>query len=211
MKEEKISVLLVEDDDMAARHLASIVENSGRYHLADVIECATMAEAYCLAGGIDLVLMDICTAMDASGIEAAVKIKKSMPAIRVVIVTSQLDADLVTRARAGQVDSFVYKLLPDEEILRAMDRTAAGEQVYPAERPNVRLGNIWSSEISWQHMNVLRELVGGQSDEAIAAKLHLSVYTVKKYIAELKAATGIQSRTRLAVQAQKLGIVTYGY
>lgn len=211
MTDSKVNVLLVEDDDMAARHLSSIVNRSDSYHLADVIECASLAEAYCLTGGVDLILMDVCTALDASGIEAAIKIKKSMPRIKSMIVTSQLDADLVMRARAGNVDSFVYKLLPDDEILRAMNRTMAGEQVYPGEKPNVKLGDVWSASIDRQHMNVLRELVGGHSDEAIAERLHLSVYTVKKYISDLKAETGIQSRTRLAVQAQKLGIVTYGF
>lgn len=211
MTNGKVNVLLVEDDDMAARHLSSIVNGADGYQLRNVIECASLAEAYCLAGGVDLILMDVCTALDASGVEAAIKIKKNMPHIKIIIVTSQLDADLVERAKAGNVDSFVYKLLPDDGILRAMDRTMGGEQVYPGEKPRVKLGNVWSSDIDWQHMNVLRELVGGQSDEMIASTLHLSVNTVKKYIAELKADTGIQSRTRLAVQAQKLGIVTYGY
>ena len=43
------------------------------YH---VIENALMAEAYCCREHIDLILMDVCTAMNASGLEAAVKIKK---------------------------------------------------------------------------------------------------------------------------------------
>ncbi|MGN1003343.1 MAG: response regulator [Oscillospiraceae bacterium] len=209
--DQKINVLLVEDDPMAARHLTSIVNSSERYRLEGAIESASVAEAYCLAGRVELILMDVCTAMNASGVDAAIKIKKAMPHIKTVIVTSQLDADLVQRAREGQVDSFLYKLLPDEEILTAMDRTMAGERVYPDRRPKVQLGAVLNIDIDEQHMNVLRELCGAKTDEEIAAAVHLSVHTVRKYISELLDMTGFRNRTELAVKAQKLGIVTYGY
>ena len=54
----------------------------------------------------------------------------------------------------------------------------------------------------------------GTSDgmvEEIAKTLHLSVYTVKKYISHLKDMTGYRNRTELAVAASRLGLVTPGY
>ena len=86
-----------------------------------------------------------------------------------------------------------------------------GENVYPDEIPVVKIGNAWSTEIDWQHMNVLRELSAGKMDEEIAKTLHLSVYTVKKYISHLKDMTGYRNRTELAVAASRLGLVTPGY
>ena len=55
-------------------------------------------------------------------------------------------------------------------------------------------------------MNVLRELSAGKMDEEIAKTLHLSVYTVKKYISHLKDMTGYRNRTELAVAASPLSI-----
>ena len=60
-------------------------------------------------------------------------------------------------------------------------------------------------------MNVLRELADGLTDEEIARKLNLSVYTVKKYVSHLLLMTEYRNRTELAVAAGKLGLVTPGY
>jgi len=203
--------MLVEDDPMAARHLGFLVEKAESFKMVRVIESAMSAEIFCLKEPIDLVLMDVCTAMKASGLEAALKIKKSVPRIRIIILTSQLDGSLLERARAGGVDSFCYKLADDAEILDIMKRTAEGESVYPDAPPVVRIGEALSSEIDRQHMNVLRELADGLTDEEIARKLNLSVYTVKKYVSHLLLMTEYRNRTELAVAAGKLGLVTPGY
>lgn len=206
-----INVLIVEDDPMAMRHLTSLVKSDRRYHMIYKAESAAMAEIYCAGGCIDLVLMDIVTAMNASGLEAAVKIKKAYPKIKIIIITSQLDADLLYRSRAGAIDSFGYKLQTDDELLTLMERTICGESVYPDFNPTAQLGCAISSEIDEQHMNVLRELCGALTDEEIAYNLHLSVHTVRKYIQHLLNITGFRNRTQLAVEAQKQKIVTFGY
>ncbi|MBP3428048.1 MAG: hypothetical protein J6M47_07295 [Clostridia bacterium] len=52
---------------------------------------------------VDLILMDICTAMDANGIEVAEKLKKRFPHIRIIIITSQLEYSYknISRLRKG--------------------------------------------------------------------------------------------------------------
>ena len=82
-------VLIVEDDPMARKLLEIFIQESEQFELAGAIESAAMAELYCLTGAIDLILMDVCTAMNANGLDAAEKIKKSYPGIRIVIITSQ--------------------------------------------------------------------------------------------------------------------------
>jgi DNA-binding NarL/FixJ family response regulator len=208
---EEVRVMLVEDDPMAARHLSAIAEQGENLCLVRVIESALSAEVFCLKEHIGLVLMDVCTAMNASGIDAAVKIKKAMPGVKLIIMTSQLDADLIDRARAGGIDSFGYKFMTDDEILELMGRTLRGESVYPDSPPVVKLGGVLSSEIDRQHMNVLRELADGLTDDEIAEKLHLSVNTIKKYVSQLLMLTEFRNRTELAVNAGKLGLVTPGY
>jgi len=208
---DETRVMLVEDDPMAARHLSAIVERGENLRFVRVIESALSAEVFCLTERIGLILMDICTAMNASGLDAAIQIKKAAPAVKVIIMTSQLDADLIDRARAGGADSFGYKFMSDAEILELIARTLRGESVYPDSPPAVKLGGALSSEIDRQHMNVLRELADGMTDDEIAEKLHLSVNTVKKYVSQLLMLTEFRNRTELAVNAGKLGLVTPGY
>lgn len=100
--------------------------------------------------------------------------------MKILILTSQLDPELLRRAREAKIEGFCYKLSDDSEITAEICAVLNGENVYPDEIPVVKIGNAWSTEIDWQHMNVLRELSAGKMDEEIAKTLHLSVYTVKK-------------------------------
>ena len=83
-----IRVLIVEDDPMARKLLEIFVNESENYKLSNSIESAAMAELYCLTNQVDLILMDVCTAMDANGLEAAEKIKKNFPKIKIIIIFS---------------------------------------------------------------------------------------------------------------------------
>lgn len=52
------------------------------------IESASLAEFYCMTNPVDLIIMDVCTALHASGLDAAGKIKKQFPKIKIIIATS---------------------------------------------------------------------------------------------------------------------------
>ena len=77
---EKLNVLLVEDDPLARQLIEMFIEKSERYAFAGAITSALMTEAYLCKHKIDLILMDVCTAMNANGIDAAEKIKKNFEA-----------------------------------------------------------------------------------------------------------------------------------
>ena len=202
-----IQVLIVEDDPMARQLLEIYVEKSGAYSLAQSVESAAFAELCCRARQIDLILMDVCTAMNASGLEAAEKIKREFPYIKIIIITSQPECSFLDRARDAGVDSFWYKNGTAEELVAIMDRTMAGEQVYPETTPPLQLGDVTSDLLSDRELEVLRELVAGEPDAAIAEKLHMSLRTVKAHIQSMRDKTGFRNRTELAVRAREIGLI----
>ena len=204
-----IHVLIVEDDPMARQLLEIYVEKSGAYTLAQSVESAAFAELCCRARQIDLILMDVCTAMNASGLEAAEKIKRDFPYIKVIIITSQPECSFLDRARVAGVDSFWYKNGMAEELVAIMDRTMAGEQIYPETTPPLQLGEVTSDLLSDRELEVLRELVAGEPDAAIAEKLHMSLRTVKAHIQSMRDKTGFRNRTELAVRAREIGLVIH--
>ena len=176
------NVLIVEDDPMARKLFEIILKNSGRYHLEASIESASLAEFYCMTSPVDLILMDVCTALHASGLDAAARVKEKYPQIKIIIVTSQPECDFIDRARLGGVDSFWYKDPSEDILLEIMDRTMAGESIYPDTTPMLKLGMASSVEFTPRELEVLRELTSGDTDDIIAERLHLSVHTVKKHI-----------------------------
>jgi DNA-binding NarL/FixJ family response regulator len=206
-----INVMIVEDQMMPKKLFEILIKESGRYQLLFSIENASMAEVYCMKHPVQLILMDICTAMGESGLEAAARIKKQWPGIRIIIVTSMPECSFLDRARAAGVDSFWYKDYSRESILEVMDRTMAGESVYPDRTPELKLGLASSYEFTDRELDVLRELTSGDSDKMIAARLNLSVHTVKHYVNTMLEKTGFKSRTELAVTARELGLVIRNY
>jgi len=202
-----IRVLIVEDDPMARQLLEIYVEKSGSYTLAQSVESAAFAELCCRAQQVDLILMDVCTALNASGLEAAEKIKQEFPYIKIIIITSQPECSFLDRARDAGVDSFWYKSGTAEDLVAVMDRTMAGEQVYPDSTPPLQLGDVTSDRLSDRELEVLRELVAGEPDAAIAEKLHMSLRTVKAHIQSMREKTGFRNRTELAVRAREIGLV----
>jgi CheY-like chemotaxis protein len=69
-------VLIVEDNPIARKLLEIFISNSGKYIIEGLIASAGFAETYSLKRSVDLILMNVCTTLDASGLVAATKIKK---------------------------------------------------------------------------------------------------------------------------------------
>ena len=201
------NVLIVEDDPMARKLLEIFVATSDQYHLVPSLDSAAMAELYCMTNQVDLILMDVCTALNANGIETAGKIRSAFPNIKIIIVTGQPECSFIDRAKAAGVNSFWYKSAPAESILDVMDWTMAGESIYPDGTPSLQLGNIASEALTERELEVLREVVKGESDAAISEKLHISLRTVKGHIQSMRNKTGFRNRTELAVRARDCGLI----
>ena len=76
-----VNVLIVEDSRISREAFERTLSASPDYVVIASIENAANAEIACIRNKIDLILMDVCTADDESGLEAAAKIKKTIPHI----------------------------------------------------------------------------------------------------------------------------------
>ena len=203
-------VLIVEDQAMPRQLFESFVLGSPNYVLAASVTTAEVADVYCAAGVVDLILMDVVMADGSNGLDAAARIKASYPTVKIIIVTSLPDALFLKRAREIGVDSFWYKEVQALPMLEVMDRTMAGEHIFPDAPPVGSLGLAKSTELTERELEILRLLAEGLTDREIADAACLSVTTVRYHIGNLIGKTGLNSRTELAVNAVLAGITTPG-
>lgn len=206
-----IKVLIVDDERMIQELFSHYIAASSRYKLAGAIKSAANAEIYCLQAGVELILMDICTANNESGIEAAKKIKKNHPHIKIIMVTSAPDYRFIEKARDAGADSFWYKEVGTRRLLEVMDKTMAGESVYPDDVPTVDVGLAKSTEFTKKEVEVLYYIVKGKGIGEIASLMAIDYSTAKWHIKNLKEKTGAKSIAELAVMVARTKLVLPEY
>lgn len=115
----KISVLLVEDDNVLAKIAETRLKNLG-YDMCGRATTAAEAVAIVVNNKPDIVLMDITLKGKVDGIEAANMIKKGFN-IPVVYLTSHSDDSLLKRAKATNPDGFIIKPYTDNNLRVAIE------------------------------------------------------------------------------------------
>jgi len=192
-------VLIVEDQRMPRKYMERMISDSKKYTLAASISGADIALAYCRRQSIDLILMDVCTAGNKDGIEAAAEIKAAFPNIKIIAVTSMVEVSFLERAKAAKVDSFWYKDFSPEELIDVIDRTMMGEHLFPHETPKVKLGLADSADLTAKEIQVLRLVCDGLEYSEIATALCIAERTVKYHVSNILQKTGYANKTRLAI------------
>ena len=201
--------VVIADDEMISRgYMELFIKPSKHYEIAAVLPFAKDVIVWCENNPLpDLIILDVMMAAGIDGLTAAGQLKKLYPDIRIIVATSMADTDWMEKARQAGIESFWFKTYSDVSLLEVMDRTMAGESVYPEKAPDVMLGNLPAFELTRQQRSLLRYLIEGLSNREIAEKMFLSPNTVKDYLDDIMERTGIHSRTALVGQASRLGIV----
>lgn len=206
-----VKVMIVEDQPMVRLAMEQYLASGKCYQTVASISNAAMAEAVCRKCGADLILMDICTEEDESGLAAAKKIKKALPWVKIVMITSMVEFGFLEKAKEAGADSFWYKDATPEELLAVMDRTMEGESVYPDTTPEVMVGTAKSCEFTRAEIEVLRLVAEGKSYKRIAENLGISHETVKWHISNMLRKTNFDSKTKLAVAVTQKNLIINGF
>ena len=200
-------VLIVEDQQMPRQLLEIFISSNKNYVHQASLNDASLALAYCQNKEVDLILMDVYTFQGNSGLSAAEEIKKQFPDIKIIIVTSLPEYSWIKKAKEIGVDSFWYKDKNKENIIEIIDRTMKGEHIYPDETPVVKFGQVTNHDLTDRELEILKEMLTGDSNQEIAERLFLSPGTVKRHVENLLFKTGFHTRTELVAEAVRLGIV----
>ena len=200
--------IMIVDDQFVSREMFKLYINQcPDYEVVYCVDTAMFADTYVLNTKLDLVIMDILMQDGSNGLDAAEKIKKLKPELKIIAVTSMPEVSWMDRAKEIGIESFWYKEVSEETILEIIERTLNGESIYPDETPEVKLGQVSSSQLTPREIQVLRLLTTGVGNDEIASKLGISENTVKTHIAHLLSKTGFKTRTQLAIQSRITGFV----
>lgn len=204
-----IETVIVDDNLYVQNHFTNIFERDDRYHIAGIYRDAFEAERACLEKRIDLVLMDVQTLHNHSGLAAGKRIKKACPETKVVVVTSLADPDILVQAKLGGADSLWYKDHGDEDIMRVIEATLDGKRVFPDTAPDVELKDAISSKLTPRQIEILRRFVYGMTYNEIAEELNITNQGVRWNLEKMVEICGFKNKhEQLAAAIDSKLIVT---
>ena len=204
-----INTILVEDDSYMQKHFSAILGSDERFSVAGIFRDAFEVENRC-GTDIDLVLMDVLTLHKHSGLAAGKRIKERYPHIKIVIITSLIDPNVLSEAKRGAADSLWYKDHGTEELIDVILRTMNGERIFPGSSPSVEMKNMLSGDISPIQIEILRHYIRGFTYREIADKFGLSVSGVRWNISDMIEKGGFNNKEELIATAieNKLVVTT---
>ena len=166
---------------------------------------------FCANHEVDVVLMDmIMPQMDGS--EATRRIMALGKPIRIIILTSFHEQDLVEEALKAGATSYLLKNVSAEELASAIRSAHAGQATLAPEATEALIESTRQRpdvgfDLTKREQEVLSLLVAGLSNRGIAEQLSLSMATVKFHLTNIFTKLGAKNRVEAATIALEYNLV----
>ena len=215
---DRIRVVLVDDHSMMRTAFRTILE----LHDIDVVgEAANGREAVAVVvrERPDVVLMDI-RMPDLDGLEATRQIHTVVPDTRVLVLTTFDDDELVDTALSIGVAGFLLKNSTPEEVVRAVNRVAAGDAVldpavtarvvdrFMSRRPT-HPDHRALNRLTEREKDVLFLMAQGLSNGEIASALRVGEATAKTHLSRVLTKLGVRDRVQAVIHAHETGFASH--
>lgn len=207
------TVLLVDDHPLYRRGLAGLLATTP--DLVVVGQGGSGREAVDQVGRLrpDVVVLDL-TMPELDGVEACREIVATVPSTAVLILTMSDDDDLVFRAMQAGARGYVVKTAEPAAVLTAI-RTVAGGGAVLSPGLATRLAS-WFATLEREHgplahltareREVLRLMVRGRDNAAIAAYLGVSPKTVRNVVSSVLGKLSVPDRSAAVAKARDAGL-----
>lgn len=159
---------------------------------------------------VDLLLLDL--QMPGMGeLEGFLAIRKSYPALPVVIVSGIRDPQMIRTLLDAGARGYIPKFAGSEQLLDALRRVLGGEVYLPDAvflPPPLSSSNSGeSAPLTSRQLQILPLLAEGMPNKRIADVLGLTEGTVKQHLKDLFRRLNASNRTQAVREARRLGLL----
>ena len=189
-------VFIIDDHVSMCDSLAYALAGTGVFTVVGTWPSAAQAVLYCERLSPDLVLLDVCTEGDASGLDATRAIREKYPAIKVIVMSGFDEITYAPRAKEAGAHAFVFK----SKSLNYFTEVALGVMdglVYFPEAKQLPVPN-GEAPLTEREMEILRLLCKHMTNKEIAEELYISENTVKYHKSNMLGKTGFSKAVDLA-------------
>lgn len=214
----KNKIIIVDDHEVVRLGLRSLLDQYPQYEV--ISEASNANEVIQQVDDLDpdIILMDI-RLPGKSGIEACEEIKKKKPDIKVLMLTSYAEDEMLFAAIKAGASGYVLKQINSEGLIQALEAVARGDasldpavtqRVFQEVRRAIKDEEEASfSNLSRQEKMVLKLVSEGNTNKKIAGTLFLGEGTVRNYVSSILSKLDVSNRAEAAAYAVEHNLKNY--
>ena len=199
--------IIVIDDHKMLRDMISETLNTRGFNVVASSGNAKDSVSLCKKFKPDLILMDICTENNSSGLAYSKIIKDNFPSVKIILMTGVPDLTFIDKAKANNVDSFIYKNISSDSLITTIQNTIDGYSLYPSSNsPKSNIPDVLKN-LTDTELGVLTEYCKTLDRNEVVKKLGISVRTLKSHISSIYEKTGYNNLAKLAIYCVSNGLI----
>ena len=218
---KKINVLIIDDQALMIDGLKTILELEEDITVLATGQNGNEAIALAKIYNPDVILMDIRMPV-LNGVEATKTIKKLQPEIKIIILTTFDDDQLIIDALSYDADGYLLKDIDGDQLVRAIRDAINGTLLIPGNiaskiakqltQVSSKIEQTKSHEflvneiLSQREVEVARLIRDGFNNKEIASILFLTEGTVKNYICKIYSKINVTNRSHAISLLKKCGL-----
>jgi DNA-binding NarL/FixJ family response regulator len=177
--------LLIDDHQLFNDGLNLILTNSPDFRVAGQIFDPQLAREACAQYHPDLVLVDF-NMPNLDGLAVVEQLRQLPFRGRIVVVSMYAEQPEIARFKTLNVDGYMAKTIPSEQLLESLRRVMQGERVFVTDKASTSSRTtpdyFWLNyQLTRREMDILQRIKVGMSSEQIATEFELSYHTVQAH------------------------------
>ena len=216
---DKIKILLVDDHSLMREGMAAMLREVDDFIIEGTVSSGE--EAVNLAEELhpNVILMDIMM-RGMTGIEAARWIKERDSKIKIILVSMEVNKDLIASGIKSGVDGYLHKDSEKEVLVDAIRAVFQGgryfneaitslvfEDFYKHEKTGKPKEKKISNDLTKREYEILEIVAHGKSNKEVADTLFISIKTVETHKTHILEKLGLRNTAELVKYAIKNNII----
>lgn len=215
---KQLRIIIVDDHEVVRLGLRTLLDRHPDFTVIDEAGTAREAVEKTLLHNPDVVVMDV-RLQGGSGIEACREIMSQLPDVKVIILTSYAEDELLFDAISARAAGYVLKQIGGDELVRSIEAVGRGEalldpslvqRVFARVREAVRKEEAAAfTDLTDQELRVLAQVAEGKTNREIAKALYLGEGTVRNYVSSILSKLNLTNRAEAAAYAVQHSLKDY--